>query len=400
MDEKPSRMGNIKAQLSDGSTRIKFFGGLGVIMLAAASGYFMFRSSTGPKAESSQVAQIPDISQQTHTNDNGLPNATPAYDKLIAKENASQAEVAKETGDSAVPVIRSGVNTKPEKTITTTVVPPPITQTQSNNVEQQQHDEMQHRQEEIANRAAAMKNQVNLLIAAWQPKDHVSLAVRETVNPTDLSQKSGSVTPGGQGVSAVSDVAAQSQQPVQMLTKAGDVFYAVLDTAVNTDEMSPIFATIVQGELKGAKILGKVEVPQNSQKAILKFNVISIPGEPTSRAIDAVAIDPDTKRTALASDVDNHYLLRYGTLFASSFLSGFGDALMKGGQNQQVIASPSGAIVQQSAYSTAQLVQMGIGNVGKTTASNMTSVVNRPATITINAGVGLGILFMSDLARK
>ena len=44
-------------------------------------------------------------------------------------------------------------------------------------------------------------------------------------------------------------------------------------------------------------------------------------------AIQAVAIDPQTARTALAGQINNHYLLKYGTLFASSFLQGVGSSL-------------------------------------------------------------------------
>lgn len=399
--EKGSRIANIKAQLGDGSTRIRFFGGLAVCVLAAVVGYFSFRSSTSvSKGEPSQVANVPNVADQHQPDNKGMPQATPAYDNLIAKQNASDAATARATGDSSLPVMRAGVEQKPEPSATAASAPvtqvPQQQSSQDAAASQQYQSELQARQQAITNRVAAMKNQVNLLIASWQPKAHTTMPVRDSGKdvPSTGTVATGSPTTQQQTTSG------SSSQAGRTVARAGDVSYAVLDTAVNTDEPGPITATIVQGELKGTKILGKTEVGQNAQKAGLHFTIASMPGQSSSFAIDAWAIDPATARTAMASDVDNHYFLRYGALFASSFLSGFGDALLKGGQSQQLVASPSGNVVQTDAYSTKQLVQIGVANVGKTVGTNMGSVVNRPATITINAGIGIGILFMNDVAVK
>lgn len=397
--EKSSRIANIKAQLGDGSTRIRYFGGLAVCILAAVIGYLSFRSSTAaPSGEPSQVANVPNVGDQRQPDSKGMPQATPAYDNLLAKQNASDAASARANGDSSLPVMRPGVEQKPEPS--TMVASAPVTQvpqqqpSQDAAAYQQYQAELQNRQQAIASRVAAMKGQVNLLISSWQPKDHATMPIRDVAKDAT----SGGAVAAGNSSSQQATIA--SAQTGRTAARAGDVSYAVLDTAVNTDEPGPITATIVQGELKGTKILGKAEVGQNAQKAGLHFTMASIPGQASSITIDAWAIDPQTARTAMASDVDNHYFLRYGALFASSFLSGFGDALLKGGQSQQLVASPSGTVVQTDAYSTKQLVQIGIANVGKAAGTNMAGVVNRPATITINAGIGMGILFMNDVAVK
>ncbi|WP_324778394.1 hypothetical protein, partial [Ralstonia pickettii] len=44
---------------------------------------------------------------------------------------------------------------------------------------QQYQEDMQRRQQEIAAKSGYMKQQVNLLITSWQPKEHQSLVVRE-----------------------------------------------------------------------------------------------------------------------------------------------------------------------------------------------------------------------------
>ena len=105
--------------------------------------------------------------------------------------------------------------------------------------------------------------------------------------------------------------------------------YGTIDTSINSDEKSPVLASIVSGELKGAHLVGEFSL--QNDVVVVKFTKISVPQIPNSLPVDAYAIDPDTARTALAHDVDNHYMLRYGTLFASSFLSGLASAISSSG---------------------------------------------------------------------
>lgn len=405
------RWGNIKAQLGDGSVRIRYFGGLAICLIGAVVGYLLFRSSTAiPKADASQVATVPDVAGQSRNGQAaGLQRATPAYDNLVAHENAANAAQAKRTGDSAVPVIRSGVEQKADFSASasqpSTASAP---QGQSANptqaaaseaaATQQYQEEMQRRQQAIAARATAMRGQVNLLIQSWQPKDHVTLAVKE--QGKDVQQ--GAAGTGAKQAGGVEGTTPGSTLTARTLVKAGDPrSFGELETAINSDDsLSPIRATIHTGPLKGTILLGKVELPQNAQAAGIHFTIANIPDQPNSIAVDAWAIDPETSRAALASDVDNHYFQRYGTLFAASFLGGFGDALLKGGQHQQIVGSPGGVVVETDAFTTKQLVLAGAGNVGKQLATNMSSIVNRPATVKVDGHIGIGILFMSDVTLK
>ena len=113
--------------------------------------------------------------------------------------------------------------------------------------------------------------------------------------------------------------------------KAGDILFAVMDTAVNSDQPGPILATIVSGKLKGSKLIGSFNLPTNSDRMLITFNLISIPGSNKTTSINAYAIDPNTGRTALSTRANHHYLLRYGSLFASTFLQGFGNAFQAAG---------------------------------------------------------------------
>jgi len=178
------------------------------------------------------------------------------------------------------------------------------------------------------------------------------------------------------------------------IIKAGTIMFAVLDTGINSDEPSPILAHIVNGPLKGAKLVGSFQ--RRDQRVVVSFSLLNASNYPNSISINAVAIDPNTARTALADSVNNHYLLRYGTLFASSFLSGLSQAIQSSGSTQtNSLILP---VITRDKLNTADKMQVALGNVGTQYAEQMKGNFNTPPTVKVNAGAGIGILFMSDLS--
>ncbi len=124
---------------------------------------------------------------------------------------------------------------------------------------------------------------------------------------------------------------------------------------------------------------------------------MNLPGKPSSIGINAVAIDPQTADTAMADCVNNHYMLRYGTLFASSFLSGLADAISQ--QGSQVSTGSGGILVTHDPLSTAKTVAVALGAVGSQYASVLGSNFTRPPTVYVYAGDSIGVLFMQDLTE-
>ncbi len=405
--KKVGRWNNIKTQLADGSVRLRYCSGLLIMVMAASIGFLMLRhtKSTMP-IESSQFATAPEVaalSEQLPLSK--LPPATHAYDSLLADQNAAAAAVAKQTGQSAIPVIRPNIAAQPISDANPTQIaePLPVVPSQSELTEivnVQTHQDIERWQQTIAAQAAAMRTQANLLIAAWQPKEHVSLTIPELTQSSSQESKTQEINKKIRAEQNTTNGVRTNPKLKQVVLRAGELTYAVLETAINTDEPGPVTATIVQGTLEGTKLLGKIEMGQNARKVGLHFTLASLPGQQNSVVIDAWAVDPETARTALATKVDQHYLMRYGTFFAASFLGGFSDALLKGGQRQQLISNPLGTTVQQEPYTTQQLLLAGAGNIGKQAANSLAGLINRPATIMVNAGIGIGVLFMADLTLR
>ena len=134
---------------------------------------------------------------------------------------------------------------------------------------------------------------------------------------------------------------------------------------------------------------------RQEDKLLLRFTLLSMPNATQSISLNAVAIDPDTARTALASGVNYHYWMRYGTLFASTFMQGFGQAVQQSGQSSS--STVTGTTTANPILSTKKEVLVGLGTVGSKLSSQLAPVFQTPPTVVLNSGTGMAILLLSDL---
>lgn len=227
----------------------------------------------------------------------------------------------------------------------------------------------------------SMSTQASQLFTAWASPNQ-----QYVTGTHDLNRL------GGQDFDRGLSTSSTTQAPA---VKAGTIMYAVLLTSVDSDEPGPVLAKIVQGKFKGGRLLGTLS--NQGQKVLLSFNTLTLPNLAESIPINTVAIDESTARTALSSDTNNHYWLRYGTLFASAFLQGYGQSFLDYGNAYagSVIVNPT---LKPIDLSPKQRVFVGLGQVGEQYASVLRNVFNTPPTVRVFSGTPMGILFLSDLA--
>lgn len=255
-------------------------------------------------------------------------------------------------------------------------------------------------QQQIQQRTSLMLAAANQAIQGW---DKVN-----TQNYVSSGASEGSALAGVGGAGQLSggefDQAGPGQGPSipskKALLKTGDIIFAVLDTSVNTDNPGPILATVVAGQFKGAKLIGSFNLPSNSDTMVISFNTMSVPGAAKSTSISAYAIDPNTADTALASRTDHHYLLRYGSLFAASFLEGFGNAFQSANTTVTIGGTAGGdnVTVQNGiGRSTLENAVIGLATLGKSWGQVAQQQFNTPVTVMLFSGTPMGILFTQDL---
>lgn len=255
----------------------------------------------------------------------------------------------------------------------------------------------QQRQAKMQELMAAMEAQKTAVMQTWNDIPQQAMVAGEwaTKKEKDAAAGGGSAAGGTMGSAGT----AANQEAPKIILKAGTILFAVLDTAVNSDEDGPIMATIVSGSLKGSKLMGKMQVKTEAEKVALNFTAINMPGETNSMGISAVAIDPDTARTALASDVDHHYLMRWGSLFASSFVQGYASAVANAGQTSTTNQGAAGSTTTTTSPPLTGRQQLfeGLGAIGTKWSEVVAKNFDRPITMTIDQGTGIGVLITADL---
>ncbi len=184
--------------------------------------------------------------------------------------------------------------------------------------------------------------------------------------------------------------------PRKVIIKAGTILFGVLDTAVNTDEPGPILATIVSGKYNGGKLIGTFTHQAQQTTVTMSFNQMTVPKRAKSFGVSVVAIDPDTARTALATDFDRHLLQRYGTLFASSFIQGYGQAITQ--QGTTTTSPLTGTTTTTTPpLDNKQIFYAALGELGKQWSQAIKPYFNTPYTVTVDQGTSVGLLFLSDI---
>lgn len=260
---------------------------------------------------------------------------------------------------------------------------------------------------QLAVNAEAQQKIMNEILNSMRAEIDTDLNMLNNIPPQNFTQ--GDLAAGkikeqennAQQANLAALVAAQQANNESTIIKAGTILFAVLETAVNSDEPGPVLARIVQPPLKNTKLIGTIQAStnQNSETLTLNFATANIPERIKSYSVSAVAIDPNTARTALASDVNHHYLLRWGTVFAATFLQGYSKGIAQSGT--KVTTTNNGAqtnsVVEQAPLNPRQQFFQGVADMATTWGQGASQFSNRPVTIKVDAGISVGILFTADL---
>jgi len=253
-------------------------------------------------------------------------------------------------------------------------------------------------QQQIQQRASVMLSAATQSLQDWK---NTATQVLITGAAPEKASSAGTLTSERSSLVGVEPLSGPGNANSAGLIKAGDVLFAVLDTSVNSDEPGPILATIVSGKLNGTKLIGSFNLPSNANKMVITFNTMSVPGAPKTTSINAYAIDPNTARTALASRANHHYLSRYGSLFAATFLEGFGNAFQSA--NTTITIGGSGGALQNTSItngvgrSTLENAVIGLATLGKSWGQVAQQQFNQPTTVDLYSGTGIGVLFTQDV---
>lgn len=180
------------------------------------------------------------------------------------------------------------------------------------------------------------------------------------------------------------------------LLAPGKIYYGEVDTEVNSDVPGPVLATIETGKLKGARLLGGFT--KAGDYVVLKFTSMTLPDGDVA-PLTAYALDPHKLQAGMATDVDHHYLERYGSMLLGAFLYGFGQAEMYSGGTGTVTQFGAPVFIPHLNTVLSQSA-LGLGMAGQQLASVTQQNFNIPATVRLHQNDPVAILIVRAQAPK
>ncbi len=182
----------------------------------------------------------------------------------------------------------------------------------------------------------------------------------------------------------------------EIIIPAGTIEYGQLLIEANTDAEGPVLAQIASGPLRGSRLLGTFE--EDNELITLNFDTIVIDG--VSHDVTAVALDPNTTLSGMATDVDHHYFTRIVLPMAAAFVEGAAGAIADSGRT--TITVDGGAAVESTAETdTKEEIASGIDEAGQELSDILDEELDDiEVTVVIAAGTPIGILFVEAVTEE
>ncbi len=345
-----------------------------------------------------------------HPRKNGVPHATsvpsapplpttatgvsknPEYQRKISMLNKERAELAVRNGQSSVPTVggdeKAGeINNAETKTSPVPVPPPhrPSGDSARQTARIRAYDAA--RTEEVA----SVDKEISGILSTWAGAGG-GMAVLSA--PKEAVQ-TGSPSKGNPGKS--SGTAAKGVGKGIPIIPAGKILYGRIVNELNSDRPGPVLAQAVGGKFDGVKFLGSFQ--RDNGALVIKFDRVIYPDGETD-SIGAYAVSPGAKlRSGLETDVNNHYLYRYGSLLASAFMQGFGQAAMYA--NSTSYPSAMGTpVIGFNGMTLMQQTEMGIGQAGMMLGGQAMNAFNTPPTVKVAANTPVGLMIVAETGQK
>ncbi len=369
--------------------------------------FMNFLTPNSTKNSGAPPSAVQTVGTKGGTQKSAPANQTSQYQNLSSTDQAANEQKAIKSGGSVfenVPTPQDQTNTQPEKNAPISTIPAPSQNQQDDGKKDQLTQQISALQQQLQEQQA---NQNNQQLAAHQQAMNAQLqniqsSMRSGIqNLSDSWKLPTATTVVGDNANDASNAAGATAQP-PVAIKAGSILFGVIDTALDSDSPgTPVLATIVTGPYRGARLMGGFTATK--QALAVQFNLMTLPNGASGIPINAWAIDAKTANNAVATNVDNHYLLRYGMLFASAFLQGFGNAYQNytycnpGAQNCSVINTSGNSNLPSNSVTAQTAAYQGLGQLGTSLSQAAAQQFNTPPTITVDQGTGIGVLFMSDV---
>ena len=365
---------------------------MGALVLLVGAGFELVHKKSAPIAPVGSVPSVPPLPDQKA----GV-SSNPEYRRRIDTLNEERSLQAEKTGQSSVPSAGGGGHTGFSNREMTPVQPVPPRTNPSAEAEALRQARRESAQKAVdaahALEMASVDKEFNGILASWSSAG-ASLSVLAA--PKETTQ-AGSNIKGAAGKSSGKAGSAKGVGKGIPIIPAGKILYGRIVNELNSDRPGPVLAQAVGGKFDGVKFLGSFQ--RDNGALVIKFDRVIYPDGETD-SIGAYAVSPGTKlRSGLETDVNNHYLYRYGSLLASAFMQGFGQAAMYA--NSTSYPSAMGTpVIGFNGMTLMQQTEMGIGQAGMMLGGQAMNAFNTPPTVKVAANTPVGLMIVAETGQK
>lgn len=336
-------------------------GAMGLLLVVAPVAYYVMHRPADPPGAGSRVASLPPT-RTSLPGDRLAPDSRQAYGDL--ERQSRQAAEQKPGAAASVPPMDTLDKTDP-------IHPPPTPRPGDVATgDRQRHEQAQQQAQAKTQKAQGMTK----VLAAWN-------GAHATVNAGLPPEKPEPKAP------AATLPDPWTNWPVDQ------IFYGLLRVYLSSDEPGPVVVGLKDGALNGARLIGSFK--RADEKVVIHFDRMTFQG--AWYTVDAYAIDPDTGRLGLATDVDRRTFTRWAALLGSAVLQGAQRAYLSQGTQSSYLWGQT----TTNAFDDREILGIALGEIGARTRQTATDYFNRPPTVYVNPGLQLvGVLFMGPPNRN
>ncbi len=380
-----------------------------VVLFLCVVSFFSIRGCR-KKASMKSAASVSSIKSPKNITQGISGTASPQFNEALIKKGKVESKQAQDEGQSYMPPITNGEQSNPEEKITSVLkrkakrheekevlkvktdpvsnAPSPIAKKRSpkrstNIIPKAQIDDRvaQEMKASIKAQIAEISNKMGYIghtITIYEP-----IAKNETMstqNPATATASSN--TPAKNSFNMVRDIG----------IRPGEVFYSENEQTLNTDTPAPVATVkLLSGPLKNSIAEGTFEL----QGEAISFKFYQLTRENGDKyKMVGFAVDPATRFAGVASEVDHHYLSRWGGLAAASFLEGWKSAVENSGTSTTSNVS-AGIITQENpAYSLSDKFWIATGEVAGAMGEKARDNFDRAVTAWLNSHDPIGVLII------
>ncbi|MHB1758222.1 MAG: TrbI/VirB10 family protein [Leptospirillum sp.] len=370
----------------------KWMWGALLVLVVGIGGEIVHRKSSSlPISPAGTLPTMPSLpNSKAGVSDN------PEYNRKLDMKNQETAHQAEKNGGSNVPSVRGAGPTGISKE-----APPgpqnPYRSNPSADADAIRQARRGETQKEIdaarANEQAVVAKEFDGILASWSSQgEHLGILTA----PKSSAQTGGNPN-GPPGKSPGRAGNAKGVGKGIPIIPAGKILYGRIINELNSDRPGPVLAQAVGGKFDGVKFLGSFQRAHGT--LVIKFDRVIYPDGETD-SIGAYAVSPGAKlRSGLETDVNNHDLYRYGSLLASAFMQGFGQAAMY--SNSTSYPSAMGTpVIGFNGMTIMQQTEMGLGQAGMMLGGQAMNAFNTPPTVKVAANTPIGLMIIAETGQK